>query len=78
MQHQQTRGDVEHTCKTHTKIASDDLIPTQSHVIHCAIMHLVLYHITTRQDPLTNMPYSKFINDSLILHKVNAQLTNPT
>ena len=61
-QHQQTRDDVEHS-NDNDAVASDDPVTTESHEIHCAIMNLVLYQISTRQVPLTNMPYNKIINE---------------
>ena len=64
-QTQQTSGDIEHL--NATAAVGNDHVTTESQANHIIIMNIVLYQISTRQVPLTNMPYNKSINESVTL-----------
>jgi hypothetical protein len=58
MQHEQTRGDVEHSNGI-INITSDDPETTGSYAPYSTTTSLVLYQGSARQVPLANKPYKK-------------------
>ena len=59
----QTRRDSEHSYDIIT--AGGDHVSTERNTRHRNIMNHVMYDITTRQVPFTNIPCNKFINESV-------------
>ncbi len=63
---EQTCRYVEHSNDA-TLCANDNPVTTNSHVKHARKKKIVLYQMSTRQVPLTNIPCNEFINKSVTI-----------